>query len=94
MRVRFNAVAGERPDSSLTGNTLFSLSTTTQLLMTYFANRALQISSQSVPSTPSRARGVILVLIIEHAGAYVAAIEERVRFARRRCGQDDFIDGC
>jgi hypothetical protein len=37
MRVRFNAVAGERQVWSLTGNTLFPLSTTTQPLMTYFA---------------------------------------------------------
>ncbi|WP_201377956.1 hypothetical protein [Ktedonobacter sp. SOSP1-85] len=61
MRVRFNAVVDERPDSSLTGNTLFPLSTTTQPLMTYFANSALQISSQSVPSTPSWFGEVVLV---------------------------------
>lgn len=48
MRARFNAVAGERPEESLTGNTLFPLSTTTQPLMTYIANGALQISSQGL----------------------------------------------
>lgn len=92
MRAHFNAVASERPVWSLTGNTMFPLSTAMQQLMTCSANIAIQTSSQSVPSTPSWFGEVVPVAHHLKCQSVLAAIEERVGFARRRFGHYDLID--
>jgi hypothetical protein len=52
----------------------------------------IQTSSQSIPSTPSWFGEVALIAhYLKQQGA-LSAIEERVRFARRRFGQYDLID--
>lgn len=61
MPVHFNTVAGERRVWSLTGNTMFPLSTMIQQLMTCSANIAIQTSFQSVPSTPTWFGEVVIV---------------------------------
>jgi hypothetical protein len=60
------------------------LSTTMQHVMTCSANMVIQTSSQSVPSTPSWFGEVVLVAHHLKRQSVLAAIEERVRFARRR----------
>src|SRR5256885_12585599 len=62
--------------------------------MTSIANSSviIQISSESVPSPPGWLGEV--VLLVEHLRkqGVLAAIEERVRFARRRFGHYEVID--
>ena len=53
---------------------------------------SIQTSSQSVPSTPCWLGEVTVIAhFLKHQGV-LAAIEEQVRFARRRFGHYDLID--
>ncbi len=54
----------------------------------------IQTTAQSVPSTPSWFGEVTLVAHYLRRQNVLSEIEEQVRFARRRCGQYDVIDGC
>ena len=52
----------------------------------------IQTSAQSVPSTPSWFGEVVLIAYYLKQQGVLAALEGRVRFARRRFGQYDLID--
>jgi len=62
--------------------------------MTSIADSAvtIQTSSQSVPSTPAWLGEVTLIAHHLHRQGVFAAIEEQVRFARRRFGHYEVID--
>src|SRR6266436_7929159 len=53
---------------------------------------SIQISSDFVPSTPSWFGEVTVIAHFLKCQGVLAAIEERVRFARRRFGRYDVID--
>jgi hypothetical protein len=62
------------------------------VITTTSAEVTIQTSPQSVPSTPSWLGEVTVIAhYLGHLGV-LSAIEERVRFARRRFGHYDLID--
>jgi hypothetical protein len=52
----------------------------------------IQTSSESVPSVPSWFGEVTVIASFLKSQGVLSAIEERVRFARRRFGHDEVID--
>ena len=89
MRVRFNAVAGERPVTSLTSQ--HHDATIDELLCEqcspdFFSVRPLDALEDAGKWSWCSS--------LNMEDVYLRPPVSRVRFARRRCGQDDFIDGC
>jgi hypothetical protein len=93
MRVRSNTHE-VRDECGLSPHGSPGLITKTKESMTRFpsSNVAIQTSSQSVPQAPSWfGEGVLIAHHLKRQGV-LSALEERVRFARRRFGHYDLID--